>query len=423
VDYIFTDPPYADNVQYGELNFAWEAWLNVDTRWQDEEIIINQVRHRTEADWADMMGQAMAECYRVLKPGRWLSLCYHDTSEGTWALIQDVMAEVGFVIDKSESALFIDTGQKSYNQQTADKATKRDLVLNFRKPKPGDWRITRLIIPPNADVPTFLDLGCQVVRDFLTAHPGSPKDRIYDELVSHMVRAGQMEAHDFDALLRSAAEEVRQPVKEDLFDNKEPDLFGSHVSSRWYLKDTADQIDRAEQEKEDTAAERLEKFMASVLKKNPEEAGVHYSDLFEHYLPVADKPRRLLADWLPEYFFKTTEGTWRPPADEQERQQKATLREAGTLHRMKRFANALIDGVPVREQDRPPNDRTLAEWIRQCRRAGLYEQGRTLYEKGGLNLESLTDEEQIAAEDDYRICVKRKSEDQSKPKRGRKKNE
>ena len=53
----------------------------------------------------------------------------------------------------------------------------------------------------------------------------------------------------------------------------------------------------------------------------------------------------------------------------------------------------------------PANDRTLVEWIRQCRRAGLYEQGRALCEKGGLNLESLTDEEQIATEDDYRICV------------------
>jgi len=217
------------------------------------------------------------------------------------------------------------------------------------------------------------------------------------------------------------AEEVREPVKENLFENREPDLFGSHVASRWYLKETADHIDRAEQEKEDAATGRLEKFMLGYLKTHPEEEGVHYSDLFEEYLPVKDKPRRLLADWLPEYFFKTTDGTWRPPADEQEREQKAALREAGTLRRMKRFANALIDGVPVREQDRPANDRTLAEWIRQCRRAGLYEQGRALYEKGGLNLERLTDEEQIAVEDDYRICVKRKGEDEERPKRGQRK--
>src|SRR5262249_15526440 len=89
IDYIFTDPPYANKVQYGELNFVWEAWLKADTRWHTDEIIINDVRGKTEADWTRMMFVAMAECYRVLKPGRWLSLCYHDSSEGTWALVQD----------------------------------------------------------------------------------------------------------------------------------------------------------------------------------------------------------------------------------------------------------------------------------------------------------------------------------------------
>ena len=44
IDYIFTDPPYADKVQYGELNFVWEAWLGFDTSWHDEEIIVNEVR-------------------------------------------------------------------------------------------------------------------------------------------------------------------------------------------------------------------------------------------------------------------------------------------------------------------------------------------------------------------------------------------
>ena len=38
----------------------------------------------------------------------------------------------------------------------------------------------------------------------------------------------------------------------------------------------------------------------------------------------------------------------------------------------------------------------------------------------GLNLENLTDEEQIAVEDDYRICVKRKGEEADKSKRGQK---
>jgi len=422
IDYIFTDPPYSDNVQYGELNFVWEAWLGFNTHWHDEEIIVNGVRGRTEADWADMMRSAMSECYRVLKPGRWLTLCYHDTSEGTWALVQDLMAEAGFVVDKSDSTLFIDTGTKSYNQLVADKATKRDLVLNFRKPKAGDWMVTQVFIPADADVATFAELAQQVVRDFLTAHPGAPKDRIYDELVSRMVRKQQMEAHDFDAMLKSVAEEVREPVKENLFEDKAPDLFGGHIWSRWYLKDTADQIDQAEQEKEDAAAVHLEEYMEEYLEEDPGEEGVHYSDLFEHYLPVADKPRRLVADWLPEHFFKTASGTWRPPKDDQERQEKAALRERGTLRRIKRFANTLIDGVPVRDKDRPASDRDLADWIQQCRRAGLYEQGRALYEKGDLEFDKLDEVEQIEVEDAYRICVRRGSEEEAKPKRrGRKK--
>ncbi len=395
VDYIFTDPPYAEKVQYGELNFVWEAWLDFDTSWHDEEIIVNGVRGKTAADWAAMMKKAMSECYRVLKPGRWLSLCYHDTSEGTWALVQDLMAEVGFVVDKSGSTLFIDAKQKSYNQRTADKATKRDLMINFRKPKAGDWIVKR-----TADGRSFREIASQLLRDFLTKHPGSTKDRVYDHLVSRMVQSGKMEAHDFEALLRTVAEEASE--------------------GRWYLKETADHLDQAEQIMEDVCAARLGIFMASYLKTHPEHDGVHYSDLFEQYLPVRDKPRRLMADWLPECFIKTPSGTWRPP-DKEEAEQLAKLREAGTLRRIKRFANTLIDGVPVRDKDRPGSDVDLLDWLRLCRRAGLYEQGRAIYEKGGLNLANLTDEQQIEAEDDYRICARRGSEQESKPKKRQRK--
>ena len=107
IDYIFTDPPYAGNIQYGELNFVWEAWLGFDTNWHTEEIIVNEIRGKTIEDWSSDMKKAMSECYRVLKPGRAISLCYHDIDEGTWTLIQDVMAEVGFIPEKSDSALYI----------------------------------------------------------------------------------------------------------------------------------------------------------------------------------------------------------------------------------------------------------------------------------------------------------------------------
>ena len=58
-------------------------------------------------------------------------------------------------------------------------------------------------------------------------------------------------------------------------------------------------------------------------------------------------------------------------------------------------------------------------WLRQCDRAGLYEQGKAIYEKGGLNLANLTDEQQTEAEDDYRICVCRGRDEETKPRRQR----
>jgi len=394
IDYIFTDPPYGAARQYGELNFLWEAWLDFDTNWHGKEIIVNEYRGKSENDWCNLMRQTMMECFRVLKPGRWISLCYHDTSEGTWQLIQDIMAEVGFISEKSDLTLFIDTGQKSYNQLMAQKVTKRDLVINFRKPRPGEIHAA-VDITGDEDQRTFSQKARAILTEALERSPGSTADRLYDELVSRMVRKGEFERHNFDKLLREVAEEVQTP-----------DPRGN-ATSRWYLLETAGEVDAAESQKESAAAERLEAFMATYLKDHPEFDGVHYSDLFEQYLPLRDKPRRLLADWLPEFFFRTPEGTWRPPKDDEERQQKSDLRTNGTLRRARRFANALHNSVPPAERDRPENAATLASWINECRRAGLYDLGKLLYEQGGHSFEVLSDKEQLEVQENYLICTRR----------------
>jgi len=115
VDYIFTDPPYGGRIQYGELNFIQEAWLGFDRDWRHEEIIVNTVRGKDEAEWEGLMKSAFRHCFRALKPGRWLSLCYHDSAEGTWELVQDILAEVGFIAETTAGAVAIDAKEKSLN--------------------------------------------------------------------------------------------------------------------------------------------------------------------------------------------------------------------------------------------------------------------------------------------------------------------
>jgi len=424
IDYIFTDPPYSYKMQFGELNFMWEAWLGLASDWKDEEIIVNDNRGKDESNWADMMRLGIKEMYRVLRPGRTMSLCYHDSSEGSWSLLQDLVAESGFVSACSGETLYIDTDRKSWKQLVADKVTKRDLVINFRKPRPGEATAT-IAITGDEDKTTFNEKVGQIIRDYLEVNPGSTKDRVYDEVISRMVRTGQMEAHDFDEILRTVADEVKTPVMKNLFEKKDPDLFDTHEIGRWYLKETELVIaDTAENEREDAAAEKLGSFIKKFLKKHPGDEGVHYSDLFEHHIyAVKDKPRRQLAEFLPDYFYKTEQGTWRSPASEEEEKAKREARVKGLGRRVKRYIAQLEQGSIILEHEQP-NDATLAEWIRHCKRAGLYEQGKLLYEKGGLNPDNLSEEAMVNVEEDYQVCVRmiaRGAIDESGKKRKRRK--
>ena len=65
IDYIITDPPYGEAIQYYELSFIWNAWL--DTEYQpDEEVIINSKQNKKVEDYIDFMKQSVEECARVL---------------------------------------------------------------------------------------------------------------------------------------------------------------------------------------------------------------------------------------------------------------------------------------------------------------------------------------------------------------------
>ncbi|MGA9772835.1 MAG: DNA methyltransferase [Blastocatellia bacterium] len=461
VDYIFTDPPYADKIQYGELNFIWEAWLDFDTRWHDEEIIVNEVRGRSVADWAEMTRQVMTECYRVLKPGRWLSLCYHDTSEGTWSLVQDIMKSVGFEVQTGDSVLFIDTTQKTHNQIHADKVNKRDLVINFRKPRSGE-AAPQISFTGEEDDATFNEKVRAIVSDYLVAHPGSTKDRIYDEVVSRMVRAGRMEPHNFDELLAQVADSVSETNRKNLFETADPDLFGAHQVTRWYLKEQGGSTEVSERLTEESAASRIEEFLvresekqfqksqprfdelnrrqgdinqalAALQSDDPErkqsklkrelreterqlhkfeadraewrQQALHYTYIQEFYFTINPRPQKTLFDLLEDYFCLTDEGNWRPPQTEEERERKAKERNQSIRHTIQRFCRLLSanEAIPV---DVRPSSTTLAEWIKYCKNAQLYAQGKLLYEQGGLNLDDLSEDVLINVEEDYQVCAR-----------------
>jgi len=406
IDYVFTDPPYGDKVQFWELNCIWEAWLGFKRDWDNYEAVINHQRQLDEEHWKSVIQQCFSEIYRVLKPGRYLSLCFHGT-DIHWMIVQDICCEIGFMPDRAKEAVAIDSLQKSFKQlKKHEDNVRRDLIINFKKPLPGEVKATIIITDKDNDV-THNEKVIKIIKEYLELNPGSTKDRIYDEVISRMVRAGQMEAHNFEELLNQVAEEVKQPIMKDLFTSEDPNLFGTHEIRHWYLKeDETATIDHAESVKEDEAAKIISEYIKNFLNENPHLSGAHYSDIFEYYVYSArDKPRRPLSDWIIDYFFKTESGTYRSPASEEEEHLKAEGRINGINRQIKRYIGILEHGGAI-PQNIKVNNMTLSNWIRHCKRSGLFEQGRVLYEKGGLNLENLSEDSMVNIEEDYQICVR-----------------
>ncbi|WP_028309575.1 DNA methyltransferase [Desulfitibacter alkalitolerans] len=131
IDYIFTDPPFGDNLMYSELNFIWESWLKVFTN-NKSEAIINKTQGKNLYEYQALMERCFSEYYRVLKPGRWMTIVFHNSSSGVWNAIQEAILKAGFVI---ANVRILDKQQGSFKQVTTTSAVKQDLVISAYKPK------------------------------------------------------------------------------------------------------------------------------------------------------------------------------------------------------------------------------------------------------------------------------------------------
>jgi len=126
---------------------------------------------------------------------------------------------------------------------------------------------------------------------------------------------GEMESHIFDAVLKFVAKSSDSPG---------PDLKAAE----------SDGTGVTESAKENMAAESIRTFIAKKIKECPGTKGIPYSDLYEHFLyAISDRPKRPLADWILDYFYKTDLETYRLPSTPAEERTKAVgrARKASTV--------------------------------------------------------------------------------------------
>lgn len=133
VDYLFIDPPFGSNIMYSELNFLAEAWRGVFTNVKSEAIE-NKTQKKDLDDYRKLMSDSFKEAYRILKPGRWMTVEFSNTQASVWNSIQTSLQEAGFVV-ANVSAL--NKKQGSFNAVNNKTSVKQDLVISAYKPNGG----------------------------------------------------------------------------------------------------------------------------------------------------------------------------------------------------------------------------------------------------------------------------------------------
>ncbi len=152
VDYIFTDPPFGENIYYADLNFLVESWHGVLTD-PEPEAIVDRAKKKTAADYQELMRRCFEEYHRVLKPGRWMTVVFSNSKNAIWRAIQEAMGTAGFVIADVRT---LDKKQGSFRQVTSS-AVKQDLVISAYKPTDALADRFKLGAADQAAVWSFID--------------------------------------------------------------------------------------------------------------------------------------------------------------------------------------------------------------------------------------------------------------------------
>ena len=262
IDYIFTDPPFGENIFYADLNFLVESWHGVTTDAQPEAII-DKFKSKALPEYQQLMRRCFGEYYRVLKPGRWMTVVFSNSKAAVWNAIQVALQQAGFVVAEVSA---LDKVQGSYRQVTSTTAVKQDLVISAYKPNGGlEQRFVERGATPDSAwdfVQTHLkQLSVSKLKDdqleFIVER--DPR-RIYDRMIAWFVR--------HDAPVPLSSDEFLEGLRQRSFSERDGMVFLPEQAGEYDRKRA--QVPHAPQMELFVADERSAiDWLSDFLKKRP----------------------------------------------------------------------------------------------------------------------------------------------------------
>ena len=115
---------------YSELNILSESWLKVITN-NLKEAITNDSQSKSVLDYQELMTDCFKQYYRVLKPGKWITVEFSNTSAAVWNAIQYALKKTGFFI---VSVDILNKLRPGFVGMIGPNAVKEDLAITCLKP-------------------------------------------------------------------------------------------------------------------------------------------------------------------------------------------------------------------------------------------------------------------------------------------------
>jgi hypothetical protein len=312
IDYIFTDPPFGENIYYSDLNILVESWHRVRTA-PAKEAIVDRVKGKTLLDYQRMMTECFVAYYRALKPGRWMTVEFHNSRNSVWNAIQEALQHAGFVVADVRS---LDKQQGSFQQVVSGNTVKQDLIISAYKPNGGLEERFKNKAGTDEGAWEFVSTHLKQLPLFVSKNGRSETiaERqgyvLYDRMVAFHVQRGYpvpLSTAEFHAGLRQ-----RFPEREGMY----------------FLVNQVSEYDRKRLDVKDVEQYELfvsdEKSAIQWVRRQLSEKPVAYQDLQPIYMKEAqrvwekhEQPLELLTI-LEQNFIEDLSGTWRVPDSQKE---------------------------------------------------------------------------------------------------------
>lgn len=153
-DLVLTDPPYHDDVHYGELSLLFRSWAGMSVEELDGEASTNHVKgiNTSQEEYSASLVRIFEECNRVLQESGRLIFSYANLNLGAWRSLFHALSIAGFT---SVSCVSVHSENETDFKKRGVDSCIEDLIMEF---SPGSYADDPIVIGSVAENDAMQDI-------------------------------------------------------------------------------------------------------------------------------------------------------------------------------------------------------------------------------------------------------------------------